>query len=624
MGFFKTFAASALAVLVTGILLIFIFIWLLSMTIESSFANFAGMGDERFKVKDNSILHLKLEKEIVDNGPVDEFNFSPTGMEETGKDGMNSIIRSIDRAAKDEKIKGIFLEISVISGGMATIEEIREALIRFKKSGKFIYSYAEIMDQKAYYLATTADQVMLFPEGFSQLTGLSTNVMFLKGMLEKLDVDIQVIRGSNNKFKSAVEPYMYDKMSEANRKQTEKYVFTLWNKMLKGISESRNIAVADLNLMADSLLVRNADQALKYKLVDKLCYRDEALDVMRKKMGGKDVKLRLVTLHEYLNDTREKKEGNPNSALAKKANSKKDKIAVIYATGQIVDGKGDHDIIGSQTLTEQIRKAREDKTIKAIVLRIDSPGGSALASEVIWRETQKAKNVKPFIVSMGDVAASGGYYIACGADKIYAQPNTITGSIGVFGIIPNAERLFRDKLGITFDQVKTNKYSDLGNIFRPLSSKETSIIQKSVDDIYDLFSKRVADGRKISKAVVKDSIGQGRVWSGTDALALKLVDDLGGLDKAVAEAVKRSKVKSDYIIVEYPEIKKPFEEFFSKFGQKDEDEDEEDEVESETSAKIKFNMSGLPASMVSYLEGVSKAVKTKGVQALMPFYLEIQ
>lgn len=629
LGFGKTFLASTLGMLVAGIILSILFIVMLTASITASFSEFNDL-DKKPVIKSNSILHLSLGNEIVDHGPQKEFSFNMNGMEENGKEGLNEIVESIEHAKTDDKIKGIFLDLGGVNAGLATIESIRKALLDFKKSKKFIIAYGEVLDQKAYYLATTADKIYLFSTGLIQHTGLSSELMFFKGMIDKLDLDVSIIRGTGNKFKSAVEPFMYEKMSEPNRMQISRMQEVIWSQMLNGISKQRGISVEKLRALADSASIKNPRSALDNKMVDELVYRDQVIDILKEKSGIKtDKRLRLVNVGRYYASFSESE--NPKNILVKSAQNKNDKIAVIYATGNIVDGSGDLETIGSVTLCKEIRRARLDKTVKAIVLRVNSPGGSALASEVIWRETQLAKKAKPFIVSMGDLAASGGYYISCGADKIFAEPTTLTGSIGVFGILPHTERFFKEKTGITFDRVKTGKYADIGSTTRMMDDVEYKIIQEGVDEIYDLFTGRVATGRKMNHQLIKDSIGEGRIWMGTDALSLGLVDEIGSLNKAIAEAAKRAKIKK-YLVKNYPEIKDPFmaliEQFTQTEGSPNENEDESKGTESNT--MLKFDQDDIILGEFKSVIGVQniKAYKqalnmlnTKGVKAQLPYFI---
>ena len=506
--------------------------------------------DDEVVIDKNTVLVMKLDKSIVDRAPrMPVFAF--TGTEKPT--GLTDILKNLKKAKADKNITGIYLDLSGVAASMATIEEIREGLLDFKKSGKFIWSYSEGYDQKAYYLATAGDKIYLNPQGIVFFKGLDANVMFLKGTLEKLDIKVQVIR--HGKFKAATEPLFLDKMSPENRKQITELLAALWDKMLNGISETRQISKEELNRTADSLKLGKAEEALKYKFIDQIAYKDEFLNDLRKKLGLKEkAKIKSIMMDKYT-----------NVADPEKQSTSKDKIAVIYAQGSIGSGEGDDQSIGSERISKAIRKAREDDKVKAIVFRINSGGGDGLASDVIWREVQLAAKVKPVVASFGDVAASGGYYIACAASKILAEPNTITGSIGVFGLIPNFEGLMKNKLGITFDEAITNKNAGFIPVQRPLTPFEYAIIQKEIETFYDNFITKVAEGRKMTKANV-DSIGQGRVWSGTDAKKIGLIDEFGGLTQAVNVAAEMAKLKS-YRLMSLPEQKDPYQQIIDEiFG----------------------------------------------------------
>jgi protease-4 len=444
-----------------------------------------------------------------------------------------------------------------------------------------------------YYLASVADKIMLNPQGEFDFRGLSAQIMFFKKALDNLQVDVQIFR--HGKFKSAIEPFMLDKMSEANRLQTEQFLGSIWNNMLTEISKERKIEVSELNNIADNLKIGSPDDALKNKLVDMLMYEDEVKSMIRKKLAiGENDKINFVKIAKY----------EPENAKLNDI-SVGDKVAVIYAVGSIESGEGDDETIGSERIARAIRDARLDENVKAIVLRVNSPGGSALASDVMWREVTLAKKAKPFIVSMGDVAASGGYYISCAADRIFAQPNTITGSIGVFGIMPNAQKMLSERLGITIDTVNTNKHADMGGIFRGVTESERAFIQNSVEEVYDVFTKRVAEGRKMKQSAV-DSIGQGRVWSGSDAVKINLVDELGSLENAIEYAAKKAKI-DDYSIQQLPKTKNPFDEILGN-------------IEKETESKVLKNQLG---ETYIYLKNLKTIINLKGVQARMPYDLII-
>lgn len=586
--FFKFMFASALG-LVLGIFLLFAILVGIG----------ASMSDtETVDVKENSVLHIKLDFELKERGSNSPLgNFDPSTFEAKPSVGLNNVLASLKNAADDDKIKGVYLDLQDIPAGMATVEEIREALLEFKKSGKWIVSYSEIYTQKAYYLASVSDELWLNPQGIVEWKGLGGQLMFLKGMFEKLEIEPQIIR--YGKFKSAVEPLMLDKMSEDNRMQTMTYMSDLWNKMLSGISDERQKTPEELDKMAQDALIQNGKDALDNGLVDALLFKDQVLDSLRSRLSitNEDEKINFIGLAKYKDAPVVK--GNDEKA------AKKDKIALVYAVGSIEGGEGNDETIGSEKISAEIRKARLDEKVKAIVLRVNSPGGSALASDVIWREVVLAKAVKPVVVSMGDVAASGGYYIACAADTIVAQPNTITGSIGVFGVLMNAQKMVNNKLGIMVDTVKTNRFADLGTPFRPLTDGERDIIQNGVNEIYLDFITKVAAGRGMTTAEV-DSIGQGRVWSGEDALENGLVDVLGGIDDAIDIAARMAKV-DNYRIVEYPAMKDPMQALVEELtGQGEE-------------VFLKHRL----GQYYDYVKDVEDLMQMKGVQARLPYQIYI-
>ncbi len=542
--FFKFMFASMVAMLVTFVITMFIFIAVIGTIISSA----TSSKEKVATIKSNAVLHLTFENPIPDrasNNPFANFNFSTFESEESM--GLDQILKNIEKAKSDDNIKGIYLDLTSLSTGMASLEEIRNALKDFKKSGKWIISYSEIYTQSTYYLSSVSNKIYLNPAGIVEMRGLSTELMFFKNALEKLEVEMQIIR--HGKFKSAIEPYILDKMSDANREQMNLILNSAWGSILKDISESRKLTIADINAVADDIKLQNAKDALTNKFVDQLMYKDEFLDELKTRLGAKTYDdINYVSLGKYNN-------------VVPKIESKisKNQIAVIYANGEITSGKSENDKMGSETISDAIRTARLDDNIKAIVLRVNSPGGSALASDVMWREVVLAKKAKPVVVSMGDVAASGGYYISCAANKIVADEKTITGSIGVFGVVPNAQGLFNHKLGITFDYAKTNKHADIMSIFKPLSAEEKDIIQIGVETIYNDFITKVAEGRGMTKEQV-DSIGQGRVWLAIDAKKIGLVDEIGGIEKAIKIAKDLAKI-DDYTLVDYPILKDPFEQF---------------------------------------------------------------
>jgi protease IV len=580
--FFKFTFASMLGFLLAGFLLILITVGIIVSAVSSS-------KNETVIVPEKTILMLTLDQPISDrssDNPFANLNFSRPDV--SNQLGLNDIITSLKKAKSDSKVKGIYLELGDVPSGQATIEEIRNALIDFKKSGKFIVSYAEVFTQKSYYLASVSDKIYLNPAGDMEFKGMVGQVMFFKGLLDKIDVEAQVIR--HGKFKSAIEPFTLDKMSEPNKVQTLTFISGMWNHLLDGISASRKISVDDLTAIANEYKIQSPQDAVNFKLVDKLLYKDEVLDELKNRVDAQKIKnLKFMKIGKYAKATEEDKKISD------------DKIAVIYATGDIISGDGDEQTIGSEGISKAIRKARLDDNVKAIVLRVNSPGGSALASDIIWREMVLAKKAKPVVVSMGNVAASGGYYIACAADKIYAYPNTITGSIGVFGIIPNMKEMFNKNLGITFDEVKTNPYADYIPVTRPMSDAEKKIITHSIENIYSTFTKHVSEGRKMTVAQI-DSIGQGRVWSGVDAKRIGLIDEFGGLTDAMNEAAKLAKLK-EYSTMELPEQKDTFEQLMETFS-------------GDKSSVFLKNELGAAYPYFNYLSRMSRM---EGIQALMPY-----
>ena len=537
LNFLKRLVGSVLTMVISFFIILFVVIGII---VSSS-----SDADET-TIKNNSVLKINFKGQIIDRGN-DEIDIENIINQSEAKVGLNNILSSIEKAKKDDRIKGIYLNVENISASIATLEEIRNKLKEFKDStNKFILSYSEVYGQSAYYISSVADEIYLHPQGMLELKGLAYQGMFFKNTLEKLEIEVQIIR--HGKFKSAVEPFMLEKMSKSNRMQVSRFLTSLWGDLTKGMSEGRSLSQKEINSMAQNLLIQEADQALQYNLVDKLAFKDELVDSLKSKLNlTKDQKINFVSLNKY----------KDVSVKDKKTKYSKNKIAVIYATGEINGGEGSPESIGSEGLSKTIREAREDKNVKAIVLRVNSPGGSALASETILREMDLAKKAKPVIVSMGDVAASGGYYIACQADTIVANPTTITGSIGVFGVLMNAKEMMNNKLGITIDTVKTNKHADIGTIFRPLTKIERQIIQNSVENVYNTFISRVSLGRNLSKEYI-DSVGQGRVWTGRDALELGLVDVLGGLETAIEISSNMADLQ-DYRIVNLPKQKDPIE-----------------------------------------------------------------
>ena len=591
MKFFKVLLAGFLGTLIALLVVFFVKVGFVSALISGS----AGT-EEITTLQPNSVLYMKLDYEIPDRTSDDPFgNINFMTMETVESTGLNEILRNIENAKTDKNIKGIYLELSSIPTSTATLQEIRSKLVEFKESGKFIACYGESYAQTAYYVASVADYIWLNPEGMLDLHGMASQIMFYKHLLEKLDIEMQIVRGPNNRFKSAVEPYFLDKMSETNREQMEKLLGTVWGEILQGISESRGISVEKLNEIADNLeLMTDARKAQDYGLVDQLYYKDQVLAEL-KKLTGSNGKVNAIDNASYAKSYKVK-------------NSGKNKVAVIYASGQIFDGKGKEGNIYSEDLSKTIRKVREDDDVKAVVLRVNSPGGSAVASAIIGRELDLTKAVKPVIVSMGNYAASGGYWISAKADYIFADPTTLTGSIGVFGTFPNMKGFFNDKLGLTFDVAKTNENADFGSVAQPLTEFQYAKLQENVVKTYDDFTRRVAEGRDLRQSYV-DSIGQGRVWAGSDAIELGLVDQLGDMEDAIAYAAEKAGLGDDYKVAEMPEQK----DFFTRIMET-----------MNPSYDLDAAMRQKMGVYYHYFEGVENLQKNTGIQARMPFDLIIE
>lgn len=547
--FWKAFFASLLALIVAS----FFFIFLL-VSIVTAITTFS---DKTIDIKDKSLLLLKLDHQIVErktNNPLEDIDIP--GFKTSSSIGINQILNCLEKAKTDGRIRGVYLELSDIEAGYGSVEEIRNALLDFKSSGKFIYAYSDNISQKAYYLATVADSLIMNPAGTFDFRGLNAENVFFKKALDKFGIEMQVIRGKNNKFKSAVEPFLYDKMSDANREQTRIYLKSMWDYLLQGISKQRKMSMEKLNASADEVMTYQLPQkALEYGFFDNLKYKDQVLTDFRKLTGlGVNEEIPVVTVNEYY------KVASPSEVK----NDFHHRIALVYAEGEIDSQAGFGQEIDSKEVSKGIREARLDSTVKAIVLRVNSPGGSAFGSEVIWREVSLAQKVKPVIVSMGDYAASGGYYIACAADAIVAQPTTLTGSIGVFGLIPNFSGLVSDKIGVTFDNVATNEHSDMPTTMRKMTPFELNLVQNHVENVYRTFVSHVAEGRDKSVGAV-DSLGQGRIWSGLNGQEIGLVDKMGGLNEAIKLAAEKASI-THYKIKELPKLKDTFEELIKKFS----------------------------------------------------------
>ena len=593
MKFSKVLLAAFLGTLIAMVATFFIKVGVVSSMISGLSAETETIS----KPQANSVLYMKLDYAISDrttDNPFGSINFN--SMETKDMTGLNVILRNIEQAKTDPNIKGIYMELSSIPTSTATLQEIRDKLIEFKESGKFIVTYGESYSQSAYYMASIADKIYINPEGALDLHGMASQITFYKHLLDKLDIEMQIVRGPNNRFKSAVEPYFLDKMSEANREQMEKLLGTVWGQILSGISQSRNISVEQLNDIADNLETYfDAKKALEYGLVDNLYYKDQVLEEL-KGLTGSNKDINAISNAKYAKSYKDKC-------------TSKNEVAIIYATGQIFDGKGNpNQAIYSENLSKTIRKAREDENVKAVVLRVNSPGGSAVASAIIGRELDLTKEVKPVIVSMGDYAASGGYWISAKADYIFADPTTLTGSIGVFGTVPNLQGFLNDKVGLTFDAAKTNKNADFGTLTQPLTEFQYSKLQEMVVKTYNDFTGRVAEGRGLTQTYV-DSIGQGRVWAGADAIEIGLVDKLGDMEDAIAYAVEKANLGNDFKVTEWPKQK----DFFTRMMESMNESDKLD-------AAMKQKM----GVYYDYLQGLDNLQKNTGIQARLPFDMIIE
>ncbi len=586
MKFLRNLLATIVGLFIFFGLLFFIFV---------AIAAAAG-SSEKVIVKNNSVLSLDLSTVQYDYGG--KFSYKDFSFNDENKDGVSDVLMAIEQAKNDDRIKGISMLNNVSTLGFVQRREIREKLQDFKSSGKFVVSYANVLTQGEYYLSSVADTVYVNPVGGVDFRGLSTEILYLKGLQDQTGVHMEVIR--HGKYKSAVEPYLEKQMSEANREQITVFLNSIWSTLVNDISKSRNISIDRLNEIATNLAARTPERALEVKLVDKVAYEDEYHAGIKKALAvAQDKEYNKIDILEYI------KAGGPTT---KKTTS--DQIAVIYAQGQILSGEGNVSFIGEGSINRALQKARKNDKVKAIVLRVNSPGGSALTSELIWREIELTKKVKPVIVSMGDLAASGGYYIACGADHIFADPATITGSIGVFGMLPNFSTL-ATKYGVNAEQVKTHQNAASYSPFRKVDESFKSEITESIEFIYETFVNRVAAGRGMTFEKV-DEIAQGRVWTGIDAKEKGLVDELGGLNDAIAYAAKKVEI-DDYKVVSYPEYELKINDLLRNFLGASIMQTQ-DELLKEKIGQENFEM----------MERLNYFNSLKGAQAIMPFEIKIQ
>ncbi|SOU87010.1 signal peptide peptidase SppA [Tenacibaculum dicentrarchi] len=585
MKFLRNLLASITGFFIAIFLLFFFFIAIAAVV-------GSGMGsDEKIVVKSNSVLQLDLAMPIKDYAPKDDNPLAEVLELADEKLALNKIINAIENAKTDAKIKGISIKTIGVNAGIAQTQAIRNKIEEFKESGKFVYAYNDVYTQKNYYLSSVADSIFLNPVGAIDFKGLSTEILYYKDFEDKFGVKMEVIR--HGKYKSAVEPYLLNEMSDANREQTTSLLKSIWSEITADVSKSRNISVEKLNIIADNANGRNAELAKENKLIDAIIYEDQ----YKEKLAiNTDKKVHTISLADYI-----------KSGKGRISSSAKNKIAVIYAQGEIRYAKGNENIIGQEVTNKAIRKARKDKNVKAIVLRVNSPGGSALASELIWRELELAKKEKPLVVSMGNLAASGGYYIACNADKIIAEPTTITGSIGVFGAVPNFHKL-AGFMGINAEQVSTNSNPNY-SVFEPINDKFYNVTKQGVEHIYTVFVNRVAAGRNMTFEQV-NNVAQGRVWTGKQAVENGLVDQLGNLNDAIAVAANLAEIES-YRVRNYPVYKKDFKETFnlSLFAK---------------ASKEDILKEALGDENYELYNNINELKKLEGIQARMPYILQIK
>ena len=586
MKFLRNLLASILGSLVAFMIIVGMFFIFMALV---------GSVDDGVVVKKNSVLEFSLVSPILDyTGKDDTDPFAGFWGEELG---LDEILHAIKVAEEDENIAGISLTTGFLQAGIAQTREIRKALLDFKSSGKFVLAHYDVYSQRDYYLASAADEMYVNPVGLLDFKGLATEVLFYKELQEKTGVKMEVIR--HGKYKSAVEPFLSDTMSDENRTQIKELITSIWSVIVDDISETRNIAPENLNIIADTLGGKTPEHAVSSGLLDGILYYDEYENLLKERVGAEvDDELNYVGLMDYI-----------QKANKQKIRTGSDQVAVIYAQGEILFGEGGKDYIGQGIIVNALQKAVDNKSVKAIVLRVDSPGGSALVSDIIWREIQLAKKEKPLVVSFGNVAASGGYYIGVAGDKIFAEPTTITGSIGGFGTIPNVHE-FADNIGVNAEQVGTNKNSVDYSFFEPMTDSFRNAMQESIKETYQTFLDRVSKGRNMTVEQVNE-IAQGRVWSGVDAKALGLVDELGDLDDAIAAAAEMADLDS-YGIRKYPKYKSGFEKFMENYG----------------SVKTKIGESFIKEEIGSeaydILKEFKQFTKQEGVQAKMPFRLNIK
>ena len=577
--FFKYLFATILGLFIFSVIWVAIFFGIIGVAMS---------GSKEVKISDNSVFELKLEGRLVERHKNDVISsFASEINSSISEIALDDIMASIDKATDNDNIKGIYLHIGDFSASVASLQEIYKGLEKFKKTGRFIVAYADSYGNGTYYLSSIADKVYMNPSGTLALTGINISTVFFKDLLSKIGVEMQIFKVGT--FKSAVEPFTQTSMSEANRLQLTTFINSIWTEITKTIARNRGISDTEVNLYADSgLFLDDAQTAVQHKLIDSLVYSSDMKEIIEKRVD-KDYKTLMI---------------NDMKLVAQNKEYSKNRIAIVYAVGEI-DGSNKNDGIDSEDISEDLLDIADNDKIKAVVLRINSPGGSAYGSEQIWKAVSVVKSKKPIVVSMGDYAASGGYYIACNTDRIFAQPTTLTGSIGIFGIFPNIGGL-TDKLGIKFDNVKTNKYSDFGATYRPMNTEERVILQRYINNGYELFTKRCAEGRDMNIDSLK-AIAEGRIYSGTDAMQLGLVDEMGGLEEAIAFAAKKANI-SDYTLKYYPSVKSLIEQISDIFS---------------TSVEERIVKSQLGENYRLF-RTIQRAQTTTGIKAIMPYSITVK
>ena len=577
--FFKYLFATILGLFIFSIIWVVIFFGIIGAAMS---------GSKEVKISDNSVFELKLEGILVERHKNDVISsFASEINSSVSEIALDDIMASIDKATDNDNIKGIYLHIGDFSASVASLQEIYKGLEKFKKTGRFIVAYADSYGNGTYYLSSIADKVYMNPSGTLALTGINISTVFFKDLLSKIGVEMQIFKVGT--FKSAVEPFTQTSMSEANRLQLTTFINSIWTEITKTIARNRGLSDTEVNLYADSgLFLDDAQTAVHHKLIDSLVYSSDMKEIIEK-LVDKDYNTLTISDMKF---------------VARNKEYSKNRIAIVYAVGEI-DGSNKNDGIDSEDISEDLLDIADNDKIKAVVLRINSPGGSAYGSEQIWKAVSVVKSKKPIVVSMGDYAASGGYYIACNTDRIFAQPTTLTGSIGIFGIFPNIGGL-TDKLGIKFDNVKTNKYSDFGATYRPMNTEERAILQRYINNGYELFTKRCAEGRNMNIDSLK-AIAEGRIYSGTDAMRLGLVDEMGGLEEAIAFAAKKANI-SDYTLKYYPSVKSLIEQISDIFS---------------TSIEERIVKSQLGENYRLF-RTIQRAQTTTGIKAIMPYSITVK